>query len=263
MIPLRISRLVVAAPLLIGAVLSIDVLARAMASNAYEARFIGDTISALLFAVSPFFLPFLLRYLAAPQIPLKELVGPVREHEIMALIDHASTNKGKRPELRVLDFNRVQAICVGTGASATIFVTKGLIETLSHKAVLATIAHELGHLHGKHLILQGLMFASFFFIARTVSAIPPVAAPLFLLAYFMTAWRFEFAADRYSALHVGPRAMEACCVELAAVRGTPLDLGHKPKLKLKLKLKDRLSTHPTFAARIHRLRQMKGATWQE
>ena len=123
--------------------------------------------------------------------------------------------------------------------------------------MLATIAHEMGHLHGKHLILQGLMFAGFFFIARTVTTISPVAAPVFLLAYFTTTWRFEFFADRFSALHVGPRAMEACCVELAAVRGTPIDPDHKPKLK------DRISTHPTFAARIHRLRQMKGATLQE
>lgn len=257
MIPLRKSRLLFAAPILLAAVLSIDVLARAMASNAAEAKLIGDTISALLFAVSPFFLPFLLRYVAAPQIPLKDLVGPVREYEITALIDQTLKLKGKRPELRVLDSDTIQAVCVGTGASATIFVSRGLIEKLSPKAVLATIAHEMGHLHGKHLILQGLMFAGFFFIARTVTTISPVAAPVFLLAYFTTAWRFEFFADRFSALHVGPRAMEACCVELAAVRGTPIDPDHKPKLK------DRISTHPTFAARIHRLRQMKGATLQE
>ena len=107
MIPLRKSRLLVAAPLLIAAFLSIDVIARGMASNAAEAKFIGDTISALLFALSPFFLPFLLRYVAVPQISLKDLVGPVREYEITALIDQALKLKDKRPELRVLDSDTI------------------------------------------------------------------------------------------------------------------------------------------------------------
>lgn len=254
MIPIRKSRLLFAVPVLFGAMLSIEVVARFLAKDATQVKLIGDTIFALLFAVSPFFMPFLLRFVAARRIPLTDLVGAVRAYEVTALMDQIVTLKGKHPELLVLDSDKCEAVCIGTGASATIFVTKGLINTLSPNALLATIAHEMGHLHGKHLILQGLMFASFFFIARTITIIPPYAAPLFLGLYFLTAWRFEYAADRFSALHVSPRAMEDCCVELAAVRGQSIN----PEQKLKLK--DYISTHPNFAARIQRLRQMKGAT---
>lgn len=259
MIQIRKTRLLIAAPLVIGVVLSIDVVSKAIASDAAQAKLIGDGLTAVLFAAAPFFLPYLLRFLAVRRIQLEDLIGPVRADEIRSLIDQVLGLKqgDPRPTLFVLDSDKCEASCVGTGSSATIFVTRGLIGTLTPKSLLATIAHEGGHLLGKHLVLQGLIFSIIFFVGRTITAIPPAAAPLFIGLYLMIAWRFEFYADRVSALHVGPRVMQACCAELATLRGQSIQVGQKPKLS------DYLSTHPTFAARIHRLGLIKGHTWQE
>lgn len=253
MIQMRKDRLAIAAVILITSMIIVDLLVKYVATSAPQQKLLGDAVTAVMIASLAFVIPHVLRYLAGKQVSIESVIGSQRRDEIEHLMSKilGIRDRQRLPKLIVLDNEKCEASCVGVGSQATIFITKGLLTTLSDRSLLATVAHECGHIAGRHLLLQGLLFASIYFVGRTFVSLTPMHTPVFLAAYLSIAWQFEYYADRVSALHVGKSAMQVCCKELAAIRGKSIDDTTKTSLL------DYISTHPSFAMRIARLEQFK------
>jgi Zn-dependent protease with chaperone function len=123
-----------------------------------------------------------------------------------------------------------------------ILLSSGLLEQLDDREVRGTIAHELGHVTGRHMMLTAGFLATLYFGKTLFGALGLSLTLLLLLVYLAIVRRNEFDADRRGALMVGADVMKQTLARFKAVHGESAWMD-RPWLTL-------LSTHPGFGRRI-------------
>src|SRR5262249_35567102 len=131
-----------------------------------------------------------------------------------------------------------EANAFATGGKV-IAVTRGLVECLSRRELRAVIAHEIGHLRGKHVGVRSTAFWAYILVPQPImwNALPKLHAPGWILslpllpvAYvFATALlsrRHEYSADaRAAELTDDPEGMIAALARLRMLTRTPVHWG--------------------------------------
>jgi Zn-dependent protease with chaperone function len=134
-------------------------------------------------------------------------------------------------------------------------ITESLLRNLTRREVDAVMAHELGHLKGRHVGVQSGFYWIFFLLAgpsvdffiRT-PGLPgwirsvPIASALFTLAMAYLSKRHEFSADARAAEITGdPEAKIAALARLARLTSAPLDWGG---------IQGSIMSHPSMKSRV-------------
>ena len=145
-----------------------------------------------------------------------------------------------------------------------IFVTEYMLETFGPEEIKAVIAHEIGHIKGKHLWINAVIAIGWFafwmglvflLVKLNVNFLSPaVFFGAFLSAYIVyfifiqgrISMRNEFKADEYAAKVVGKETVIKTLEKLAEVNLTPKRTG---------KLFSFLSLHPSIEERIRHLEE--------
>jgi heat shock protein HtpX len=185
----------------------------------------------------------------------------------------------ERPKLFLLPDGHPRAFSVGRGASsAGIAVTQGLVNLAPPAELEAVVAHELGHVRHRDVVVQtpvvvvagwlveasrlgGLLERALLFV------LGPIAASI---VQVLLSPRREFAADAFAARLCGtPHSLAAALIrleqaqELVSFRASPVT---EPLYTIDPFAEDGLaalfSTHPPIAERVERLRALD-PEWRE
>lgn len=146
-----------------------------------------------------------------------------------------------------------------------IFVTEYMLETFEPEEIKAVIAHEIGHIKGRHLWINALIAVGWFVFWMGVVFLltklnvdilsPAVFFGVFFFAYIVyfllvqrkVSLRNEFKADEFAAKVVGKETVIRTLEKLARVNLTPKKTG---------KWFSFLSLHPSIEERIGHLREL-------
>ena len=146
----------------------------------------------------------------------------------------------------------VNAFATGAGV---IILTQGLVERLSRRELDAVIAHEAGHLSGRHNGIRSFLFWAYVFLAQPAMSfltsnfgLPPwiALAPVGPILYiFGVAWisqRHEFDADtRAAAITRDPEGTIAALARLSRITKSPVDWGG---------MQGSILSHPSMKKRV-------------
>jgi len=150
-------------------------------------------------------------------------------------------------------------------SGGNIAVTESLLRALSKREVDAVMAHELGHVKGRHISAKSGFYWAFFLLAGpSVSFIAektglpewtrvlPVAPALFVLAMAWLSQHHEFSADARAAEITGdPEAKISALARLARLTSSPLDWGG---------IQGSILSHPSMKARVLSIARRSGLT---
>lgn len=154
----------------------------------------------VLFALATFVPPFLIALWKCP--PLAE--GPLKT-DLEALCQRARFSHGGFKTWPVLDHAITAGIVGVFGKYRSILLTQGLLNALSPQAILAVVAHEIGHSQRKHLLFLPLILAAGMlplFILPLDTPLPFLFFLLFLAAYFRFIFGFYLRLfERQADLH--------------------------------------------------------------
>ena len=207
------------------------------------ARDLASTgVLAILVLGWPWWAPKLLPLLVSEARLAKETALQGRLDQIM---DSLLLGEVARPALLLYASENLSAVTTGQRSASVIAISTGLVKALDDRQLRATLAHELGHIAGGHMIMSSGFLATLLLAKSLFGAMGlPVTAALLLL-YLALLRRNEVDADRRAANMAGADAV--------------IDL----LLTLKVKLKEPkcldwpgmsvLSTHPGFRSRAARI----------
>jgi STE24 endopeptidase len=207
----------------------------------------------LLFALSPLFVRLLF-----PRVPLQQydpespLIAPLGQ-----MANRANVTLGRVDVWRTGAMRMANAAVTGIwGGHRRVFVTDSLLRELPVPELLAVLAHEMGHVHFRHLLINFLLAIStgmvsiwfIWLVADFVSSELILTLGIFglqigyiLVVFSFFLRRFEHQADLYAAHIVGrPDWICNALLRLAHVNGTPMT---KSSI-----------THPSIHSRIDRIR---------
>ncbi len=208
----------------------------------------------LLFALSPLFVRLLF-----PRIPLQQyqpdcpLIAP-----LVQMANRAEVTLGRLDVWCTGAMRMANAAVTGIwGGNRRVFITDSLLKELPVPELLAVLAHEMGHVHFRHLLINFLLAIStgmvsiwfIWLVADVVSSELILTLGIFglqigyiLIVFSFFLRRFEHQADLYAAHILGrPDWLCNALLRLAQINGTPMT---KSSL-----------THPSIHDRIHRIRR--------
>ncbi|WP_415380722.1 M48 family metallopeptidase [Halosimplex sp. TS25] len=147
---------------------------------------------------------------------------------------------------------------IGGPLSGAVGVSRAAVETLPPAQLAAVVAHERGHLAGRHAFVRSLVSAGWLFAgAAVITAVFSVTTPAATAA--LAAWLFgeravavlvgratEYRADAYAASHTSP----------AAVAGLLRTLDDGSRHSVTDRLRGLVSPHPSFERRIAAVESM-------
>lgn len=148
---------------------------------------------------------------------------------------------------------RANAAAAGFGGGGRVIVTESLLLGLTAEQAAAVVAHELGHIRGRHhalwLLGQGAAGLAFFAAWGAFGLLSwwPLTAPLWLRAARYPAAavrrRWEYAADDFAAARGHGPALAQALAALERLNG-----------RIAFRSPSLLDRHPPAAARIERLK---------
>ena len=246
--PLSIARLVAAVAAVTAVLVGLDDLLVAWGASAVLRDMVSTGILAMALALWPAWFPRVLPLF----IPRKRLLDdPVAQQRVARLLSEVldgTQGQGQGiNEPRVLIFRDARAVGLAAGAPAqsVLMVSSGLLDQLDDREVRGAIAHECGHVIGRHMMLTAGFLATLYFGKTLFGALGLPLTLVLLLVYLAIVRRNEFDADRRGALMVGADAMKQTLAKFKAVHGES-DWMDKPWLTL-------VSTHPGFGRRMKAL----------
>jgi len=156
------------------------------------------------------------------------------------------THKLKIPKLALVRTSQPNAFVFGrTPSSATLAVTQGLLNTLTKEEVEAVIAHEIGHIKHKDMIVMTLASAVpviAYFVARFLIFAPRererggavLVGLLAFLVYFISNFLVlalsrlrEYYADRFSGVNTSPRKLANALAKITYGLGLSSETGNE------------------------------------
>jgi len=195
----------------------------------------------------------------------RPLEGSMRE----SLEDFCNENDYSLRDIKLLEAKGVKsanAVVAGTLPRFNyVFITDYLIENFSEDEIEAILAHELGHLEGKHLWIKGLASFLFFGIWMALILKADVLVPVInslgiygvmgasfgmIMLYFigvqgLVSSKLEFRADNYAKKLKGEETTISALQKLAELNDMKKDSG---------KLFNLINLHPSIEDRVESLR---------
>jgi Zn-dependent protease with chaperone function len=139
-------------------------------------------------------------------------------------------------------------------SKGVVMLTRGLVENLTRREVDAVVAHEVGHLRGKHPSLQLWLLVAYFVIVIPLGTLVPRSGPaallgslpIFPIVYVLVAarvsQRHEYDADaRAVALTGDPEGKIAALARLRRLSKSPVDWGG---------IQGSILSHPSMRQRV-------------
>ena len=115
---------------------------------------------------------------------------------------------------------KLPKICNAFVRGKELYVGEPLLERLDAEEVKAVVAHEFGHIKGRHMFIQIFYILPILAcVAPSWSRLPPAMLERGLFAYMMIAlvpiqWRFEKRADFAAVKHVGKEPLKSALLKL-------------------------------------------------
>jgi Zn-dependent protease with chaperone function len=238
MIPMRLSRVLLALPVLLGIMVLAQIIGGALAptpslNDSYAS--VGLLVAVGLIALE---LPRIFEFLAA-----RDDVGPAgaRGQVTIARLAHRGVVPFL-PRLHVIDSKTRAAISLGVPGEGVIFITNALVNRLDDDALEVTLVHELQHLAKRHTLFH-YGFVLSVIVTKMVLGLSAWFAPVLLFIYLAVLRRFEYMADAGAAAALGPERVAAA---LRKVQAAVEEEDFGPA-------KEFMSTHPPFPKRIARV----------
>jgi len=210
---------------------------------------------------------------------------------------------GKMPRIFVIDDPSPNAFATGRSPdNAAVAVTSGLLRACTRDELQGVIAHELGHIKNRDILLMmvaGIMVGAIAMLAHVgirghwfgggrsrrsgggegqliivvIALVMMILAPILArLVYFAISRKREYLADASAALYT--RYPEGLASALEKISASPAKLGAANKVTAPMyivnplarqgaRAADVTSTHPPISERVRILRAMGGATFAE
>jgi Zn-dependent protease with chaperone function len=154
----------------------------------------------------------------------------------------------------ILGNRRAAEANASANSKGFITLTRGLVDNLTRREVDAVVAHEVGHLRGKHPSLQMWLLVAYFVLRIPAGALLPrtgpaavlLSLPIFPIVYVLVAarvsQRHEFNADmRAVALTGDPEGKIAALARLRRLGKSPVDWGG---------IQGSILSHPSMRQRV-------------
>ena len=154
----------------------------------------------------------------------------------------------------ILGNRRAAEANASADSQGLIMLTRGLVDNLTRREVDAVVAHEVGHLRGKHPSLQTWLLVAYFVLRIPAGALLPrsgpaavlLSLPIFPIIYVLVAarvsQRHEFNADaRAVALTGDPEGKIAALARLRRLGKSPVDWGG---------IQGSILSHPSMRQRV-------------
>lgn len=237
MVPMRTGRVVAAFVFVVLVIAGIDFLVDISTSDRATHTLWSTLLTAALIASYTWLAPFAMPFLAKPTVNGTAIAKQAQES-----LNGLSSFARSKPRLFVIDDSRPVAYGLGVPGCAAIFVTTGLMSTMSPGALRFVLAHELEHINQRHALATSLIFAVMY-CGKMLLTIPPSLGPFAFLGYLAVMRACERAADKGASKVVGSETTKDALLELKQIvgeKGTPS------------RLLDLLSTHPSFGRRAAR-----------
>lgn len=146
----------------------------------------------------------------------------------------------KKMDLKITKMKIFPNVCNAYAQGNQVFVGQKLLEKLNPEETKAVLAHEFGHIKGRHALLQIVYILPIvIFFGLSWSRLPPIMTELGLFAYIMFAlvpirWWAEKRADLAAIKQVGKEPLKSALITLVG----------------KEKLDETSETHPAVSQRI-------------
>jgi Zn-dependent protease with chaperone function len=177
----------------------------------------------------------------------------------------AQTAGAKLRGVYVLRNRLAEEVNAFASSQGVIILTHGLVERLPRRELDAVIAHEAGHLRGKHIGIQSTVFWAIILfqvpamaLLHSVVSLPdwfPMALlfpVIYTLIVAQVSQRHEFDADLQAArITRDPEAVIAALARLSRIKNSPLDWGG---------IQGSILTHPSMKKRVLAVAQSSGMT---
>lgn len=172
------------------------------------------------------------------------------EGDLFGVVRGLSAKAGiSTPRIGLIEASKPQIFSVGRGSSSNIYVSVGLLETLTGEEIEASLAHEIAHISNSDSFLKA--FASSLRLAAVFNLLG------FLIEPAISRDR-EYLADEEGVWLTGnPRAMASALLKLSETLGNGLLGG--PALGLitpQRRLMKAFSRHPPLEERLRRLLEL-------
>lgn len=209
----------------------------------------------VLFSLSPWFIRLLY-----PRMPLEHFPKGLTLLEALENLSRKTGFRIRGAMVWITGSQRIANAAVAgvLGRGRRVFITDRLLEALSLSELTAVIAHEIGHVHFRHLLLNFFLAlgSGLFVMWMLVLFFPEIDSEalqgILILAlqaiYILSVFsfllrRFEYQADLFAAHTLGqPELMTQTLLRLADLNGVPTN---KKSL-----------THPSIEARVRRLENL-------
>jgi Zn-dependent protease with chaperone function len=153
----------------------------------------------------------------------------------------------KNMGLKVSKMKIFPKVCNAYARGNQLFIGQKLLEKLNAEQIKAVVAHEFGHIKGRHTLVQIFyIMPIMIFVALNWSKLPSAMLNIGLIAYMMVAlvplhWMIEKRADRAAVTYVGKDALKSALLTLVE----------------KEKLNEPSETHPPINQRLRWIEQIK------
>jgi heat shock protein HtpX len=170
---------------------------------------------------------------------------PRHQERVSRLIGSMALGDLALPDFVIYESKELSAVTTGQRSGSVIAISTGLLEALNDRQLRATLAHELGHIDGGHLIITSGFLATLLLGKSLFGALGLPMTLGLLLAYFALLRRNEFDADRRAAERAGADDVVDLLLTLKVKLKEPKCLDW-PGMSM-------LSTHPGFRVRAERV----------
>lgn len=243
--PLRYMRLAALLLVLVLVLQGIDSTVRFIGLAMALADFLTSFVMAALVATWAGWAPRLAPYVLQTVEP--RAAGPAADRCTELL---TSTGVTTLPAICVVESDTLIASAVGAADRGLIVVSTGLLRDADSNTLQAILAHEQGHIEGRHMIATGGVLAAWFLV-KMLFPVSMLWTCIFFATYLALLRRNEFDADARAAAHVGAGAVGAALIWVHEKIGGPA-WAQKQWLTV-------ASTHPTLASRCAALAQIGSA----
>lgn len=208
---------------------------------------VSTGLLAILVVMWPWWAPRLLPSLVAEARRTRD---PRHQERLSRLLGSMDLGNLALPDFVIYESKELSAVTTGQRTGSVIAISTGLLEALNDRQLRATLAHELGHIDGGHLILTSGFLATLLLGKTLFGALGLPVTLALLLAYFALLRRNEFDADRRAAERAGADDVVDLLLTLKVKLKEPRCLDW-PGMSM-------LSTHPGFRVRAARVGRTAG-----
>lgn len=192
--------------------------------------------------------PFKRAYRVMQRVMNQRPVSPATKAALDVAMATAVAQIDRPPRVILYRSDRPSAVTANDWPQCCIFVSTGMVKSLSTESLAAVLSHECGHVWHRHPLRQAIVLGLLAGVKMSIG-VPPAAVVAVLIAYLMMLREWEYVADRHACKTVGADRMQVAFEEYRAASGD----------KDSSSWSELLSGHPSMRNRVAALREFAAA----